>query len=119
MSFILKGQCKSGKNNMIVLRNGMHIPKKDFVEWRAKMVKQIYEQRPPVGPIDQPCSIDIRYVPGDLRTRDIPGMVDALFHVLEYSKTVRNDFLFKNLVWKTLPLDRENPAVAVHIDYPI
>ena len=81
---IIRGQCKSGKNNMGVTRQGRHFPLKAWAMWRDDVLMQIKGQIDPNGVIMcSPYKIDITYYKGDLRRRDVPGMIDALFHCFE------------------------------------
>ncbi|MDD5301550.1 MAG: hypothetical protein PHS14_00460, partial [Elusimicrobia bacterium] len=75
-----------------------------------------------------------RYTPGDLIGRDVPGMMDALWHVLEwcpvhqkrqYKKACRagcslpfvvNDQLLVSPAWEELPLDRTHPRLELTIE---
>lgn len=92
INFKLTGQCPSGKNaQMIDPRSWRKYPNKRFVEWRNQSVKQMLDQKVPKLLINEPCSIAIHYWPGDKRTRDVPGIIDALWHLLEYYEVVEND----------------------------
>lgn len=117
--FVIKGQCKSGKNSVVNTRTGHKFPKKSFVEWRENFIKQLEEQKIPKLKIDFPVSIDVTYRSGDLRRRDVAGMEDAICHVLERYGLVADDthlggpgnlFIFTNE-----GLDRNNPHIKVRI----
>lgn len=58
-----------------------------------------------------PLFILVHYWPGDKRTRDVPGMVDALFHILQRIKFVADDGQFKHVEWIEEEMDRANPRV--------
>ena len=116
MKFVIKGQCKSGKNSMQVARTGRHFPLKSFVDWRAGVEAQIISQVGKPRPIEGPCMAVFSYVPGDLRRRDVPGMIDALFHVFERVNLVEDDSLINDVRWITEPLDRSNPRVEVMVE---
>lgn len=85
----------SGKNAVqINPKTGRHYPNKRFVEWRSKFASAFNEfvkQYSKTFPIDYPVSVTILYTPGDKRRRDVPGMEDALWHLLEYYKIVEDD----------------------------
>jgi len=115
VKFILKGQVPSGKNAMQITRTGRHYPLKRFIDWRSNAEAQIRSQVGFPQPIEQPCKAFFTYFPGDLRRRDVPGMIDALFHVLERLNIVRDDSLIKDVDWETRALDRDNPSVLVEI----
>lgn len=115
MKFVIKGQCKSGKNSMQVARTGRHFPLKSFVDWRSFTELQIREQVGYPEALEGTCKARFWYFPGDLRRRDVPGMIDAIFHVLERLTLVKDDSLIKDVTWTTWPLDRENPRVIVEL----
>jgi Holliday junction resolvase RusA-like endonuclease len=116
MKLKIQGQIKSGKNNMGVTRGGLHFPRRDWKEWRDGVLTQISAQL--VGflpPEVASYAITFDYHPGDNRRRDVPGMIDALFHCLERAGVVKDDAHFKDVVWKTYPIDRGNPRVDIEI----
>ena len=96
----LVGQMISGKNRVLVRRDGKHIPKKQFINWRTDMHFQILEQRPALPPaIVQPVALLCEYWPGDERTRDADGQLSALFHLLVYAKVLKDDGLIYDVTW--------------------
>lgn len=112
----LSGQMKSGKNGMLVdPQSGRHYPSPQFREWRDRMKAAIIDQ---VGikKISEPCSILVKYTPGDRRRRDVPGMMDALCHVLERAGTVVDDSLLVHWLWAPQPMNRERPGAEIMID---
>lgn len=111
----IRGQVRGGKNNYIVLRNGMHVPRKEWAKWRDLTVAQLLSQR--LGVIfDKPCSIEVRYFKGDLRRRDVPGMADALCHCLERSGIVSDDALLINWTWVDMGISRDNPRADIRME---
>ena len=115
MRLIIKGQIKSGKNNMVVTRQGRHFPKKAWEIWRNGVLAQILEQGPHKR-LETAGRVIFEYYPGDLRRRDAPGMIDALFHCFERSGVVSDDALFQHVVWIQYPIDRLCPRAIVKID---
>lgn len=109
--FTLKGQMKSGKNLVQVTRTGQRYPKKGFKVWRDAMLKQI----PKDAPFEGPVALTVDYVPGDLLRRDVPGILDALCHLLEKGGVLYDDAQVKNVNWHQWPLDREHPKCRVTI----
>jgi len=90
----LKGQVRGGKNGMGVTRTGRHYAKPTFARWRDDAVRQIRCQLPSGWkPIDVPCNVRIDYVAGDRRRRDMPAVLDAVWHVLEKAGVVADDTL--------------------------
>lgn len=109
------GQCMSGKNNMIVTKQGKHIPKQAWAEWRDGWVAQAMEQRPR-STINKKCAATVYYWPGDLIRRDVPGIMDALWHVLERGYVVTDDTLICNIdAWVTHEVDRLNPRIDLRL----
>lgn len=115
MIFTIKGQVPSGKNAMQVTRTGRHYPLKRFTDWRTEAEAQVRQQVGFPRPIESPATAIFDYFPGDLRRRDVPGMIDALFHLFERLALIKDDALFKDLVWNTRPIDRLNPRVQVNM----
>lgn len=66
-----------------------------------------------------PAKMDVAYYPGDLRRRDVPGMIDALFHCLEHGGFVKDDSLIKDVTWQTFPVDRANPRVNIVLEFSL
>lgn len=88
------GQCPSGKNSVIVTRSGKRFPSKRFAEWRDKALHEIKYSRifgADFRIIDKPCNITVDYWSGDKRRRDVPGILDALYHLLEKAGIVTDD----------------------------
>ncbi len=111
--FRINGIIRGGKNNMIVCRNGAHIPKPSWRKWRDDAVNQILDQIP-LGfrHIFEPCNVRLDYIAGDQRRRDMPAIIDALFHVLEKAQVVTDD----TLIWITessRSYDKANPGVTI------
>lgn len=115
MKITLKGQIPSGKNAVKITRTGKRYPSPRFVAWRNVAIRQIISQVGIVMRFSRPAAITIDYWPGDLRRRDVPGMADALFHLLERYRIVLDDSLLINLVWRTHEIDRENPRTEIEI----
>lgn len=118
-SFTLSGQIRGGKNNMKVGRNGKHYPDKTFAKWRDAAVGEVRKHlsRQPIPYFPKPLilEIEVHYAAGDLRRRDIPGMLDALFHVLERAQVVEDDAQIQEAHWYQFPVNREHPSVRVTV----
>ena len=56
------------------------------------------------------------YTPHDLRRRDLPAMLDSIFHCMEKAGIIKDDFLVKNLNWTALKKDDINAGVSVEIE---
>ncbi len=88
-SFVITGQTPSGKNAVVVTRSGHRYPQARFVNWRKEALKQL----PKLKMIEAPCSVMIDYFPSDNRRRDVPGIIDALWHLLERGGLIKDDCL--------------------------
>ena len=55
----------------------------------------------------------VDYTPGDLRTRDVAGMLDAICHLLERSGLIEHDGLIRDCTWHEFPMDRTKPQATV------
>jgi Holliday junction resolvase RusA-like endonuclease len=117
----LTGQLVSGKNQVqLLFRNGkVHkYPNKTFSNWRAKAYTQILEQAEWGSRtiITKPVHLTVHYTPGDARTRDVSGQLDALFHLLVYSKVLKDDGLVHDVTWRRLPMNRKGPKVDMLVE---
>ena len=101
MRLEITGPIKGGKNNYLVLRNGMHVPRPAWKMWRDEVVARLAEQGQKFECITVACDVTIDYRAGDMRRRDIPAIVDAIFHCLERAKILTDDFLVKDLTFRT------------------
>jgi len=115
-SITISGQIRGGKNNMIVTRNGRHIPKKEWAKWRDDAVTQVVNQMPLAPffyePIRIPTNIRVDYFAGDKRRRDMPAILDSVFHVLEKAGVVADD----TLLWvseSSRSYDKANPRLTI------
>lgn len=115
MKIVLKGQVRGGKNNMIVTRTGLRFPKKSWAIWRDAAVAEVRKQLPPEWkPIEKETLIEFAYVAGDRRRRDMPAIIDAVFHVLEKAGFVADD----TLLWvgvSSRVYSKELPGVMIEI----
>ncbi len=99
LDITLPGQLPSGKNSVVVTRTGHRFPNKRFVEWRKgalvtvaaalKSWENINKSKWEV--LSNPVNVIIEYYPADKRRRDVPGMLDALWHLLEKAQIVTDD----------------------------
>ncbi len=94
----IQGQIRGGKNNMIITRTGRHFPKPEWQKWRDDAVRQVRLQLPTgFPPITKPVDMILDYWAGDRLRRDMPAIIDSIFHVLEKSGLVEDD----TLIWVT------------------
>lgn len=107
-----------GKNNYLVLRNGMHIPKKGFVKFRKEVTEQLDKQKPKDwNPINKHGhKWDMVYVPGDNRRRDLPAILDALGHCMEKSGIVVDDQYIYNILFIRKEMSKENCGITIGVN---
>lgn len=120
-SFMLLGQMKSGKNHVQITRSGHRYPLQAWALWRDGFIRQINDQwaknalREPLR-LCVPCRVTVKYWSGDLRRRDVPGMIDALWSCLEKGRFVEDDSLLETVFWTHEGCDRKNPRAHVSIE---
>ena len=107
---------RGGKNNMGVSRSGHHYPKRAWSYWRDKVVSEMAQQTLKDRFIKSNCAATIYYLAGDRRVRDIPAMVDSLFHCLERAGILENDSLIKKLSWVPLGFKRNKPRFEIELE---
>ena len=91
--FIITGQIMGGKNNIIITRTGHRFPKPSWARWRDDAVRQV-KQFIPRGftPFNTPVNVRLAYFAGDKRRRDMPAIIDSVWHVLEKAGVVTDDW---------------------------
>lgn len=102
----LAGQVRGGKNNVIVTRSGKRFPNPIFEQWRNKAVLEVKQQLSS-SKFDVPCHVHVQYTPGDRRRRDVPAIMDGLWHVLERAGVVSDDKFLEDITWHTLPVIKD------------
>lgn len=113
LSITILGQIKGGKNNMIITRSGRRFPKKSWEMWRNWAVASVLTQIPAgFKPYDHPVNARLTYIAGDKRRRDMPAIIDSVFHVLEKAGVVTDD----THIWFTessRSYDKSNPRAVI------
>lgn len=119
---ILKGQICSGKNAQLInTKTKQKYAGKRFEEWRSNWFDQIEQQ---IGGMTERERTKIRteqkilvgYVRGDNRVRDVPGMQDALCHLLERADVIENDKLLVDWTWIRIGYNEADPGVILKIE---
>jgi Holliday junction resolvase RusA-like endonuclease len=113
-TYIITGQIRGGKNNITVTRAGRRFPNAQWAKWRDVAVLEVLHQRGLLAMIEEPTSIRLDYFAGDHRRRDMPAIVDAIFHVLEKAGAVKDD----TLLWiteSTRNFSKANPRAEITI----
>lgn len=104
----------SGKNSVKITRYGKRYPTKRFDIWRGEVICQI-EKQCGVSSLANRFLVlrcDIRYWPNDKRTRDVPGMEDALYHCLERAGIIANDGQIKHSSFTTETVQDEVKVIV-------
>ncbi len=96
---------------------GRRYPLPAFKEWRDKTLSQLLPQWFAQGKpyVVSPSAAAIRYWAGDERKRDVPAMIDGLWHCLEHAGIVADDSLLEDVAWVKMGLDRERPRMEIEI----
>lgn len=98
---------------MIITKKGKHIPKKEWAAWRDQAVDQIARQLPIViVRIDEPTNIRLEYWAGDRKRRDMPAIIDSIFHCLEKAGVVQDD-TFLWISESSRGYDKDNPRAVI------
>lgn len=114
ITFRLSGSLPSGKNAIRITRNGHRYPQARFTTWRTEALHALKVQlRGQRLPIEGPVSLLVDYVPGDQRRRDLPGMCDALCHLLEKAGVLLDDAQVVNMVWNGFPAHKTGSGAVI------
>ena len=113
----INGPIKGGKNNIVITKQGRRFPSKKWVEWREQAINQIKPQIPNgFQAIDNiGYKWEFVYTPEDNRRRDLPAILDAIFHVLEKLNIVVDDCLIKNVCFVNKAKDVESAGVTIKV----
>ena len=121
----LTDQIPSGKNAMGITRTGRHYAKPRFASWRSVASYEIMQQKmrlkwqqqftlPLTGDLVVTISYrEIEKVPAN-GTRDLPGCLDALWHLLTHCGLIETDGQIKGVTW-VYPWRTEGPCVEMDV----
>lgn len=109
--FVLAAQIPSGKNAVQITRTGKRYPNERFKAWRDAALAQIGDARSFEGPV----AMAVAYTPRDKIRRDVPGLLDALCHLIERAGIVHDDAQVKNVAWTTFPPEKNRASCWVKI----
>ena len=119
MRFVLKGQVRGGKNNIIVTKEGRRFPNPQFKAWATQAHYQLCSQTVQYRyqlPIDShEYSWVFLYTPEDNRRRDCTAVLDGVMHVLESAKIVTDDRYVSNLSFETTKPDKLNAGIIIDV----
>ena len=116
--FKIHGAIKGGKNHINITRTGHRYPNRKWAEWRDQVVREIREElkNKEKDMITTPCQMQVIYTPNDAKRRDMPAMIDAIFHCLERAGLVKDDYLIQRLRWYQMPKDVKNSGTSIEIE---
>ena len=118
MKITISGQAKGSKNNVLMTRHGRRYPKPNFAAWRDYAILEVKGQNVLMEPISRPVDVIIHYFPEDRRRRDVPGIIDGIWHVLERAGVVKDDALLggfgKSVIFYNMGVS-EKPRVVLEI----
>ena len=115
MIFTINGIIRGGKNHIGITRTGRRYPLKNWAKWRDQVVAELWRQALGEKILDKPCHFIANYWKGDRRKRDVPAMLDSLYHCFERAGVVKDDSLFEGVTWVPRGYDKINPRVVVEI----
>ena len=122
MTFVLRGQMPSGKNSVKTTRTGQRYPNDRFVAWRDASLQELhgqvtrYRQEVASLPLSAPIKLYCEYVPGDRRVRDVPGILDALCHLIVRAGLLVDDGLVHEVSWVRHDVDRTQPGLSFRME---
>ena len=115
--FKIHGPIKGGKNHINITRTGHRYPNHKWAMWRNMIVYDLKGFMPDGFQIfDKPITMKVVYTPADLKRRDLPAILDSIFHVMEKANLVTDDFLVKDLIWESRPKDKENAGASIFLE---
>src|SRR3990167_5131737 len=117
--FKIHGQIKGGKNNICITRTGHRYSNPKWAAWRDDVVSELNDLicATDIGiQFDKPVSMRVVYTSADLKRRDLPAILDSIFHCMEKAGLITDDFLVKDLVWESRPKDKENAGAKIFLE---
>mgnify|MGYP001558687057 CR=1 FL=1 len=118
IKFVIHGPVKGGKNNMLMTRTGRHYPNPAWAAWRDGILAQLGTQLRIEGfqeTYTNPCIMTVEYWPSDKRRRDVPAMIDSIFHILEKAHIIADDCLIEDVSWTFRQYDKMNGRAEIEI----
>ena len=116
---VIVGQMPSGKTSGVkegYTKTGKkyRYPNARFKAWRELAVDGLVKQWKD-NPVTFPVRLHCLYWPGDRRTRDVPGIEDAMLHALVKAGVMKDDGLVWDLLWYRQPMNRKGPKVLITV----
>lgn len=113
--FLLTMQIPSGKNMVMTTRTGHRYPNTRFKAWRQEAIAQINLAAAEGASFQGPVSLTVEYTPGDHIRRDVPGLLDALCHLIEKTSILADDAQVKRVAWTTRSVQPKRPRCWVTV----
>lgn len=114
--FTIDGTIPGGKNNINITRSGHRYPNKKWAMWRDQVVSEIMSLFPGQTPKKGRFRLFARYWANDARRRDVPAMIDSLFHVFEKAGLVEDDSHIKTVEWIDEGIEKNNGKVIIRLE---
>ncbi len=122
LTVTIPGNCPSGKNQVDICYDcdgkERRIPDKVFTAWRTRALQDLalaLRGRRDL-PLRGALIATVIYTPGDARCRDVPGVMDALWHLLERGGLVENDGQIRGVIWTERPVDGALAGVVLTLE---
>ena len=120
MKLIILGIIHGGKNAVQITRTGHRYPNPKWAKWRDGVVSSMRNQAKSqtkgiLAPLNGILTAHLDYWKGDLRKRDVPAILDSIFHCLERAGIVEDDSQLCNIKFTNMGLDRKNPRVEMEL----
>ena len=113
----LKGQVRGGKNSIMTTRTGRRYPNPIFTKWVMEMLASIKIQHGTIKPInDFSYYWEFHYTPGDNRRRDVPAVLDGVFHLFEKAGIVTDDRYITDIRFIPYPANKDTAGMIIYID---
>jgi Holliday junction resolvase RusA-like endonuclease len=113
----LKGQTRGGKNSIMTTRTGRRYPNPIFSKWVLEQLSSIKKQLGTITPINEFTYYwEFHYTPEDKRRRDVPAILDGVFHLLEKAGVVSDDRYITNIRFVPFPASKDRAGMVIHID---
>ena len=92
---------RGGKNNMKITRRGIHYPSPEFKKWSQEIIWQLrlHKSHPTIN--QDNLFYTFYFCPRTKRRKDVPAILDAIFHCLEKAQIVSDDSVIKNILFYT------------------
>ena len=126
LTITLTAQLPGGKNAIkecFVRGKKVRYPNARFAAWRKQAGQEVMVAKAAwpmrtkmLLPLSGPLTMHVSYRPLDGRRRDLTGMTDALYHLLEWCEIIEDDGQIKGLTW-TYPWRTDGPCTILMLEH--